>query len=57
MFSKLGEKWFDEYWMNYKKITTLNEKGIPKTISTLREYVEHKNGDTSLVVDKSNEDK
>ena len=21
MFSKLGEPWFDDYWMNYNKIT------------------------------------
>jgi hypothetical protein len=26
MFSKLGEHWFDDYWMNYKKITITDEK-------------------------------
>ena len=40
MFSKLGEHWFDEYWMNYKKITVQDEKGGTKKISTLREFVE-----------------
>lgn len=54
MFSKLGEGWFDEYWMNYKKITVQDGKGGTKKISTLREFVEYKNGDVSLVVDKRN---
>lgn len=54
MFSKLGEHWFDEYWMNYKKITVQDEKGGTKKISTLREFVEYKNGDASLVVGKRN---
>lgn len=54
MFSKLGEHWFDEYWMNYKKITIQDGKGGTKKISTLREFVEYKNGDVSLVVDKRN---
>lgn len=54
MFSKLGEQWFDEYWMNYKKITVQDGKGGTKKISTLREFVEYKNGDVSLVVKKRN---
>jgi hypothetical protein len=54
MFSKLGESWFDEYWMNYKKITVQDESGGTKKISTLREFVKYKNGDVSLVVDKRN---
>lgn len=54
MFSNLGEQWFDEYWMNYKKITVQDKKGGTKRISTLREFVEYKNGDPSLVVDKRN---
>ena len=54
MFSKLGEHWFDEYWMNYKKITVQDGKGGTKKISTLREFVEYKNGDVSLVVEKRN---
>ncbi len=52
MFSKLGEHWFDEYWMNYKKITVQDEDGATKKVSTLREFVAYKNGDASLVVDK-----
>lgn len=55
MFSQLGEDWFDEYWMNYKKITVQDGKGGTKKISTLREFVAYKNGDVSLVVDKRND--
>jgi len=54
MFSNLGEHWFDEYWMNYKKITVEDGKGGTKKISSLREFVAYKNGDVSLVVDKWN---
>lgn len=54
MFSKLGEHWFDEYWMNYKKITVQDANGGTKKISTLREFVDFKKGDISLVVDKRN---
>lgn len=54
MFSRLGEAWFDEYWMNYKKISVQDNKGGTKKISTLREFVAYKNCDVSLVVDKRN---
>jgi hypothetical protein len=54
MFSKLGEQWFDEYWMNYRKITVQDGKGGTKKISSLEEFVEYKNGDVSLVVNKRN---
>ncbi len=54
MFSKLGEQWFDEYWMNYKKITVQDKNGGTKKISSLREFVEYKNGDVTLIVDKRN---
>lgn len=54
MFSRLGEHWFDEYWMNYKKITIQDGRGGAKKIASLREFVEYKNGDVSLVVDKRN---
>ncbi len=54
MFSKLGEQWFDEYWMNYKKITIQDDKGGTKKISSLREFVAYKKGDISLIVKKRN---
>lgn len=50
----IGEHWFDEYWMNYKKITVQDGNGGTKKISTLREFVEYKNGDVSLIVEKRN---
>jgi hypothetical protein len=55
-FHKLGEKWFDDYWINYRKITTTNAHGEPTAISSLRQFVEYRNGDLSLVVDRESEE-
>jgi hypothetical protein len=52
LFSKLGEHWFDDYWMNYKKITITDSKGDTKKISTLKEFLAYRNGDISLIVEK-----
>jgi len=54
MFSRLGESWFDDYWMNYRKITIQDGQGGTKKISTLKEFVAYRGGDVSLVVDKQN---
>lgn len=54
MFSKLGENWFDDYWMNYGKITIPDGKGGTKKISTLKDFLDYKKGDTSLIVPKQN---
>lgn len=54
MFSKLGEKLFDDYWMNFNKITMTTESGITKKINSLIDFVEYRNGDTSLIVPKNN---
>ncbi len=54
MFSRLGESWFDDYWMNYKKITIPDGRGGTKKISTLKEFVEYRKGDVSLIVPKHN---
>lgn len=54
MFSKLGESWFDDYWMNYKKITIPDGEGGTKKISTLKEFVAYRKGDISLIVPKHN---
>lgn len=54
MFSRLGENWFDDYWMNYKKITIPDGNGGTRKISTLREFVKYRNGDVTLVVEKRN---
>lgn len=48
MFHELGEKWFDDYWMNYGKIA--GESGQP--IKSLKEFVEYRKGDLSKVVEK-----
>lgn len=54
LFSQLGERWFDDYWMNYKKITIQDGKGETKKIAALKEFVAYRNGDVSLIVEKRN---
>ena len=54
MFSNLGEDWFDDYWMNYGKITTKTSDGETKKITSLEDFVRYRGGDTSLVVPRSN---
>ena len=46
MFKNLGEKWFDEYWINYGKIT-LPETG--KKITKLADYLAYRGQDTKLL--------
>lgn len=45
MFSKLGEKWFDDYWMNYGKITTTDKAGKTKKLTKLEDFVLYRRGD------------
>lgn len=54
MFSQLGEKWFDEYWMNYRSITIPDSLKGSKTITDLHSFVEYKGGNTNLIVTKNN---
>jgi hypothetical protein len=54
MFSRLGESWFDDYWMNYGNITMKLESGGTKKITSLKEFVAYRNGDVSLIVAKKN---
>jgi len=54
MFSKLGESWFDDYWMNYRKITIQDDRGRTNKITSLKEFVEYRKGDVSLIVPKYN---
>jgi len=56
MFSKLGEGWFDDYWMNYNKILIKDENGNIAKITTLEEFVKYRGGDVSLIVKKNNKD-
>ena len=53
MFAKLGEEWFDDYWMNYGRITVRTESGGTKRITSLEEFVAYRGGDTSLIVPRS----
>ncbi len=50
VFSKLGEEWFDDFWINYKKISVTNDKGEVVKISTLEEFVKYRKGDLSKIV-------
>ena len=54
MFSLLGEAWFDDYWMNFRKITVTDEQGGTKLISNLKDFVEYRNGDLTKIVAKNN---
>ena len=54
MFSKLGEEWFDDYWLNYRKITIPDGQGGTKKITNLVDFVHYRHGDSSLIVPKRN---
>ena len=54
MFSRLGESWFDDYWMNYGKIIIPDGAGGARKITALKDFVEYRGGDTSLIVPKRN---
>jgi len=41
VFAKLGEDWFDEYWMNYG-LTTMKKKGKVITITRLEDLMDFK---------------
>ncbi len=49
IFKKLGEKWFDDYWMNYGRITITTPDRKQKTITRLAEFLRYKGKDESLV--------
>ena len=54
MFANLGEQWFDDYWMNFGRITIKDESGKTKKISSLEEFVKYRRGDTSLISPRNN---
>jgi hypothetical protein len=54
VFSKLGESWFDDYWMNYEKITISDKNRETKKITSLKDFVDYRKGDSSLIVLKNN---
>jgi len=49
VFAKLGERWFDEYWMNYG-VTTMMKKGKATPIKRLEDFMDFKSGDKSKIV-------
>ena len=53
MFSDLGEEWFDDYWMNYGKITVTEDGGKTKQIRNLEDFVTYRGGDVTLIVPKA----
>ena len=53
MFSRLGEDWFDDYWMNYGKIIIKGKDGTTKKITTLSEFIAYRGGNADLVVSKA----
>lgn len=48
-FKHLGEEWFDDYWMNFGKITTKDSEGNTKKITALKDFLKYKGGDENLV--------
>ena len=54
MFAKLGEEWFDDYWMNFGKITAKTKSGRLKKITSLEDFVRYRGGDTSKIVPRNN---
>ena len=53
MFSKLGEEWFDDYWMNFGKITIKDSEGKTRTINNLLDFVRYRKGDASEIIPKA----
>ena len=44
---------FDDYWMNYGKITVREDDGKTKQIRNLKDFVTYRGGDTQLIVPKA----
>lgn len=56
VFARLGEEWFDEYWMNYG-VTTRMKKGKAIPIRSLADFLDFKRGDKSMIVAMSTKKK
>lgn len=48
VFKYLGEKWFDDYWMNYGKITIIGKDGKQKKIVSLPDFLKFRGKDETL---------
>ena len=53
MFSKLGEGWFDDYWMNYANILMKDSNGETRRIRCLVDFVNYRKGDVGKIVPKA----
>ncbi|RME73394.1 MAG: restriction endonuclease [Chloroflexi bacterium] len=53
VFKNLGEEWFDEYWMNYRRISIRTQDGRTKLISNLPDYLKYRGMDPSLANPKA----
>jgi hypothetical protein len=54
IFSKLGEQWFDEYWINYGKIIVpdaITKSGSPRYITNIRDYLKFKGIDDAWIAE------
>lgn len=56
VFAKLGEEWFDEYWMNYG-ITTMMKKGKATPIRSIEDFLDFKGGGKSKIVEMKSKKK
>ena len=56
ILTRTGEAWFDDYWMNYRKITIPDGKGGTKKIASLVDFVKYRHGELSLIVPKRHRD-
>lgn len=54
MFANLGEDWFDDYWMNFGKITIRDTEGKTKKITSLTDFITYRGGDPLLILAKRN---
>jgi hypothetical protein len=48
VFKKLGEKWFDDFWMNYGKIQMTLPDGKVKKITSLKNYLVYRGKDAKF---------
>ncbi|MFB6349170.1 type II restriction endonuclease [Moraxella sp. ZJ142] len=56
MFAHLGEQWFDDYWINYRKIQVKQDDGSYKIISNLKDFVLYRGGNPDLIIYKNNQE-
>ncbi len=56
MFARLGEDWFDDYWMNFGKISVKGKDGKTQKITSLSDFVKYRGGDESLIVPRNNQE-